>query len=118
MASVKITYFDRAGVLAALGRYVAALVADHPEVRRIVLFGSLARGDAVPGSDVDLLIVVAHSSLPFRERIPQYLPDGFPVGMDVFPYTEEEIEAMQAEGNSFIRRALSEGIVLYPEGEA
>jgi len=42
-----------------------------------------------------------------RERHP--LPSHFPVGVDIFPYTEKEIEKMKAEGNFFIRKALEEG---------
>ncbi|NPV48674.1 MAG: nucleotidyltransferase domain-containing protein [Armatimonadetes bacterium] len=37
---------------------VAELAESAPEVRAIVLFGSEARGEARPGSDTDLLMVV------------------------------------------------------------
>ena len=46
--------------LAALGR--------DPEVERIVLFGSRARGDARPGSDLDLLLILRGSLTRERER--------------------------------------------------
>ena len=38
-------------------RQVAAAVAQVPGVTRVLLFGSRARGDYVPGSDIDLLVV-------------------------------------------------------------
>ena len=38
-------------------RQVAAAVAQVPGVTRVLLFGSRARGDHVPGSDIDLLVV-------------------------------------------------------------
>jgi predicted nucleotidyltransferase len=56
-------------------------------VKRVILFGSLVRGEAVLGSDVDLIVVLSGSDLPYLQRIPQYMPSYFPVGVDVFPYT-------------------------------
>ena len=35
--------------------------------RRVVLFGSRARGDALPGSDIDVA-VIADSDVPWYER--------------------------------------------------
>jgi hypothetical protein len=49
----------------------------------------------------------------FLDRIPEFLPAGFPVGVDVFPYTREEIERMTAEGNHFVRGVLREGRTLF-----
>jgi predicted nucleotidyltransferase len=39
-----------------------------PEVERMVLFGSRARGDARPGSDLDLLLILRGSLTRERER--------------------------------------------------
>lgn len=114
--SVKVTYFDKELVWRSLRRFVSGLAEAHPEVRRVVLFGSLARGDAVPGSDVDLLLVLAASDEAFLDRIPRYTPSPFPVAVEVFPYTERELEALLEQGNRFIERALSEGISLLGTG--
>ena len=111
--SVKVTYFDAEAVWAALRDAAQSLAHEHPEVRRIAVFGSLVRGEAVPGSDVDLLVVSSDTNLPFIERAARYAPAGLPVGADVFVYTAEEIEAMLAEGNGFIRRALDEAVTLF-----
>jgi hypothetical protein len=78
-----------------------------------VVFGSLVKGTAVPGSDVDLLIVLGSSDRSFRDRIPLYLPGRFPCGVDVFPYTRAEIARMTAEGNGLIRAALAEGRTIF-----
>lgn len=66
-------------------------------------------GDRVPGSDVDMLMVLRDSPVSFLERIPQYLPTSVPGGVDLFPYTRAELKQMLAEGNPFVRRALQEG---------
>jgi predicted nucleotidyltransferase len=112
-ASVKITYLDREEVRKSLKQAVAALARRRPEVERVILFGSLATDRAVPGSDADLLMMLTHSDRTFLDRIPRYIPEGCRIGVDVFPYTQAEIAAMQAAGNAFLRRALAEGVELY-----
>lgn len=112
-STVSVTYFDKAAVRRALDEYVRGLAARHPELEQVVLFGSLARGTPVPGSDVDLLLVLGRSEQSFLNRIPGFLPTGFPVGIDVFPYTRAELERMQAEGNGFVREALRTGTTLF-----
>ncbi len=111
--SVKVTYFDKQGAWRALRAFVEELAATHREVERVVVFGSLARGDVAPGSHVDLLIVLSRSDRPFRDWIPIYTPSSLPVGADVFPYTEDEVARMLDEGNAFVRRAPGEGVELY-----
>jgi len=110
--SVKVTYFDQQAARAELDRAVEELVRRHPEIERVLLFGSLARRCAAPGSDADLLIVLRSSDRPFPDRIPLYTPEGCSVAVDVFPYTRAEIERMLASGNAFVREALSEGVEL------
>jgi predicted nucleotidyltransferase len=111
--SAKVTYFDADRVWDELRRFAAQLGETHPEITRIAVFGSLPAGRAVPGSDVDLLVIVSASDLPFLDRGPVYRPDSFPVGVDVFAYTEEEARQMLAEGNSFLRRVLAEAVTLF-----
>jgi predicted nucleotidyltransferase len=97
-----------------LRRAVAELAGRRPEIQSVFLFGSLARGDAAPGSDADLLVILSHSDLPFPERIPVYLPDGCRIGVDVFPYTQEEFDDMRRRNDAFLRRALREAVQLWP----
>ncbi|MBI2829796.1 MAG: nucleotidyltransferase domain-containing protein [Chloroflexi bacterium] len=111
--SVKVVYLDREAVKQAVKQAVRRLARRRPEIRKVVLFGSLARGDAVPGSDTDLLVVLADSDRTFLDRTPIYHPSGVPVGVDVFPYTEKEFLRIIKEGNVFVKRALSEGMVVF-----
>ncbi|MBN2025391.1 MAG: nucleotidyltransferase domain-containing protein [Actinobacteria bacterium] len=90
-----------------------AIAEEHPELETAILFGSFARGDSVPASDIDLLLILAWSDTDFQDRIVAFLPSRFPVGIDVFPYTREEIEKMVGEGNGFISAALREGVKIY-----
>jgi uncharacterized protein len=115
--SVKIIYLDREVVRENLKQAVTAMAHRRPEIERVLLFGSLATGRAVPGSDADLLMILTHSDLPFLSRIPRYIPEGCGIAVDVFPYTNAEIEAMQAAGNPFLKRALAEGIEIFSSPE-
>ena len=111
--SVKVLYLDRQKVLAQVRQAVARLTRQHPEVEKVILFGSMAKGTAVPGSDVDLLVVLSRSGRPFLERIPQYTPEDVGTGVDAFPYTEAELQRMLEDGNPLVRQALKEGVCLF-----
>ena len=86
-----------------------ALQAQHPEIDRAVLFCSLQRGDAVPGSDADVLLVLHVTDLPYSERAAVYRPEGVGIPVDLFVYTRTELDDMLADGNHFVIRALAEG---------
>ncbi len=51
----------------ACGQALARLCAD-PEVRAVLAFGSRARGEARPDSDLDLAVIVGHAQLPPAEK--------------------------------------------------
>lgn len=81
---------------------------------RILLFGSHARGEAGPSSDLDLLIV-EDSDLPRHRRAPRYLRAliGVFPAKDVMVWTPAEIAAWSDLPNAFISTAVREGVTLY-----
>lgn len=111
--SVRIIWLDQEAVFEQLRQAVKKLADEFQEIEQIVLFGSLARGDAVPGSDADLLIILSESDLQFLGRIPRYTPSYCGIGVEVFPYTSAEAQKMLTENNHLIKRALAEGIELF-----
>ena len=111
-SSVKITYFDRERALREVRQGAQRLYRRYPEIEAIYLFGSLATGGAVPGSDADLLIVLRGSELKFFDRMPRYQPDGVSIDVDVFPYSQHELDHMIQANNAFVRRALETGVKL------
>ncbi|SNB61038.1 nucleotidyltransferase domain-containing protein [Thermoflexus hugenholtzii] len=81
---------------------------------RIILFGSRARGEAGPWSDVDLLVVlpeVTHKRQAMVEIL-RALSD-LPVAKDVIVTTPEEILQRGNLVGSVLRSALRDGKVLY-----
>ena len=106
--SVTVYSIDEQAVWTAVERFTDEL-AQQPEVLAVVLFGSLADGHLGVGSDVDILLILAHSDRPFLDRRPLYMPDRFPVDLDLFPYTLAEIRG----GQPLAREAVGKGRVLW-----
>jgi predicted nucleotidyltransferase len=82
---------------------------------RIILFGSHARGDARPDSDVDLIVVMADETTDRRRTavdIRVSLAD-VPVPMDILVTTPGELAQRSQVNGSVFLPALAEGRVLY-----
>ena len=88
-----------AGAAAALG------------VQRVILFGSLAKGDPGLLSDLDLL-VVWDTPLDYLDRTVELYRQLDPQGpVDILVYTPQELAEMS--DRPFIRKILEEGEILY-----
>jgi predicted nucleotidyltransferase len=102
---VKILSIDKKIINDALKNYVAEIIKRYNEIEKIFLFGSYARDDYIPGNDVDLLIVLSSYNKKFiRDRIPDFIPDYFPIGIDIIPITKKELEEFLLEGNFFTNK--------------
>jgi predicted nucleotidyltransferase len=80
---------------------------------RIILFGSMNRGQVTEWSDVDL-VVIQETDLPFLKRIQQVIRLLRPkVGIDLLVYTPEEYATLVQE-RKFVRDEIAaKGRVLY-----
>jgi len=76
--------------------YAARLLDDNPAVEEIVVFGSFAEDTYAPGSDLDVFVILRDADEPVRERITRFLPQSFPVPMDVFPFTRAEMAELDS----------------------
>ncbi len=84
----------------------------HPD--RIILFGSAARGEMGPDSDVDLLVV--KSGVEHRGRLAGAIHVnlyGVEAAVDVLVVTPEDIERYRHKVGTVIKPALGEGRELY-----
>lgn len=88
------------------------LAVSNPE--RIILFGSAARGDVSPDSDLDLLVIdeEVESTGSEAARIYQALAD-LPVPVDVVVVRKAYVERYGDLVGTVVRPALREGHVLY-----
>lgn len=106
--SVKVFWLEREELLAVLKKEAERLGQENEVVKKIVLFGSMAESRAIPGSDADVLMVLAKSDKPFLERLAEWsvkIKIVFPV--EVFPYTQEDLETPLAH------TALETGITFF-----
>ena len=95
-------------------QHVTHVIATNLSPRRIILFGSHARGEAEPHSDLDLLIEM-DPPLPARGRASHIkrLFDPYPCPMDIVVYSPEEVAYWKQAPASLVASALREGKVLY-----
>lgn len=92
---------------------VVRQIAKQFKPRQIILFGSYARGDFRPQSDVDLLVVMETHLKPVRQEVLISQSIEFNFGLDVLVYTPEMLKERLDLGDSFLRKVMREGKVLY-----
>jgi predicted nucleotidyltransferase len=100
--------------LEALLRSVVDRVVEVAKPDRIILFGSGARGDAGPDSDLDLLVV--KSGVVHRRKLAQQIYRrlvGLEIPVDVVVVTPEDVEAFRGKVGTIIGPALAEGREVY-----
>ena len=95
-------------------------------VRRILLFGSHARGDAHQHSDLNLCVVVApDAEQPLEEwpskswlyraaRLTQRISSA-ELAVDPYVFTEGEFDALREREHPLVGRILEEGRVVYEQ---
>lgn len=84
---------DRAELLSRLREIARQIRSEHPEVADVRVFGSIARGDQVGTSDLDVLILLAEDGGQDPiERVMAFYPYfDLPIGVDILVYTEQEL---------------------------
>jgi len=114
---VKISYFDEKAVWKALKLFLAELEGKHPEVEKVLIFGSFIKGNLREDSDIDIIVV----SKDFRNKsiferaeltigLDRELVKRLKKPFDIIYYSDEEWE----KGNSLIiSSAKKDGEVIY-----
>lgn len=90
-------------VLQALREWAEKAKAENPNLLQVGYFGSYARGDWGVGSDLDVVLILTESDLPFERRASHFDLTSLPVPVDVLVYTQAEWEKLIArrEGKSW-----------------
>lgn len=103
---------DAEAVVTAFRAWVADAARSRTDVVRIGYFGSYARGDWGVGSDLDVVIVIERTDLPFERRAVEWDLADLPVPADVLVYTEDEWRRMEHD-LGFVRTAAREAVWVY-----
>lgn len=99
-------------------RQMVEVIVREVDPETIILFGSRARGEARPDSDVDLLVIEKEPFSAQRSRrkeifrLSMALRD-LPVAKDILVYSREEFDYWRDSLNHVVGRASREGRVLH-----
>jgi predicted nucleotidyltransferase len=114
MVAVKVPTIDKRKRIPqkAIDQVVKQIV-EKFKPQKIILFGSYARGNPRPESDVDMLVVM---DTPLKEskqslEIRRHLDVMF--GMDLIVHTPKRLRERLDMGDWFLRDVIKEGKVLY-----
>lgn len=95
---------------------VANRIVESRDPEAIYLFGSAARGDAEPGSDLDLLVVTAlgDDERPFEVASQiRRLFDGWLVSFDILVQSPSDFARAKGQPGPIAHTAFHEGTLLY-----
>lgn len=93
--------------------WVKEVVEKRKDIVKIGYFGSYAKGNYGVGSDLDIIIILEKSSLPFMERAKEWDLLDFPVPVDLLIYTLEEWEKLEKENNIFFKTISKECVWIF-----
>ena len=110
--------YEPAPVTEELLQQTVRTILEEVDPEMIILFGSHARGDARPDSDLDLIVVESESFDKQRSRHQECLRlynalSGLCVPKDILVFSSAEVEYWRDSLNHVLARALREGRVLY-----
>jgi predicted nucleotidyltransferase len=108
----EVKFLDRDQILCELRQAASEAKAAHPEIVRVLLFGSLVQGNWTADSDADLIVVV-------RREFPDFLNSRAPyqvftpaIPTDSLVYSEREFEELSADQESLLARNLPTAVEL------
>jgi predicted nucleotidyltransferase len=94
-------------------RRLVRQIAKQFKPQKIILFGSYARGNPRPESDVDLLVVMDTPLREVEQSLEIHRSLNILFGLDLIVYTPKHLKERVKMGDWFLRDVLKEGKVLY-----
>lgn len=95
---------------------VVEQIVEKFKPQKIILFGSYARGNPGPESDVDLLVVMETSLKDVQQAIQICQQIEYRFGLDLIVHTPKYLAERMKMGDWFLRDVLKEGKVVYEAG--
>lgn len=89
----------------------AVMSVTSGEVQAVLLFGSIARGEATPDSDIDLA-VIAPAAWDNRVELEDIVRTRLGNDCDVLVFTEADFGRLAASGEPVVRDILRDGVAL------
>lgn len=112
---MRVAFLNRDRAIAELREAAQRLLVYDQRVLAVGLFGSLARGQALPSSDADVLVVLReHPQVRWFDRIAEYADAfaGTSLPVEPFAHTYDELQRMRAQHSSFLHAILRDLIPL------
>lgn len=104
---------DREKILSDELKRIIEIIKNKYSPEKIILFGSMAKGEIHEWSDIDLLIVKKTDARPIDRCVEIARLTKPRVGIDLFVYTPEEYDSILKEGFSFFTDIMKHSKVLY-----
>jgi len=92
---------------------VVKQIVEKFKPQKIILFGSYARGNPRPESDVDLLVVMDTPLREVKQSLEIHHSLNIMFGLDLIVYTPKHLKERADMGDWFVIDILKEGKVLY-----
>lgn len=108
LSSSVVRWPQRKEVHNAVVSWAEQLLKARTDVLRVGYFGSYARDEWGPGSDLDVLVVLDDSTVPFGERVLGTEILDLPVSVDLLVYTVTEFRNLADRNPKFYRHLTGE----------
>lgn len=94
---------------------ITQLIVERFDPEQIILFGSHARGDVGPHSDLDLMVVLRADGVSPQSgaRIRRAIAERYILPVDVIVRSPEVLAVYRNDPTSLVHKVLKEGKVLY-----
>ena len=101
----EVRFIDYDETIRKLREAAAEAKAAHPEIVKVLLFGSFVQGTWTADSDADLFVVVRKELSDFFSRSP-YMIFAPGISVDSIVYSEGEFERLSRDPESFLAQNL------------
>lgn len=111
-SGAEVRFLDYDKILRDLRQAVSEAKAAHPEIVRVLLFGSLVQGDWTADSDADLIVVVGREFPDLLGSRTPYQVFTRSIPTDSLVYSEAEFQELSCDPESFLAQNLPTAIEL------